>query len=55
MNDISQAIHTAFTLLIQLDTGLVEIVRLSLAVSLSAVGIASLIGLPLGGAAPNGA
>ena len=50
MNDISQAIHTAFTLLIQLDTGLVEIVRLSLAVSLSAVGLASLIGLPLGGA-----
>src|SRR5687768_5303087 len=50
MNDISQAIQTAFTLLIQLDTGLVEIVRLSLAVSLSAVGLASLIGLPLGGA-----
>jgi tungstate transport system permease protein len=50
MNDISQAIHTSFTLLIQLDTGLVEIVRLSLAVSLSAVGLASLIGLPLGGA-----
>ena len=50
MNDISQAIHTAFTLLIQLDTGLVEIVRRSLAVSLSAVGFASLIGLPLGGA-----
>src|SRR5919109_4662591 len=50
MNDISQAIPTAFTLLIELDTGLVEIVRLSLAVSLSAVGLASLIGLPLGGA-----
>ena len=50
MNDISQAIHTAFTLLIQLDAGLVEIVRLSLEVSLSAVGLASLIGLPLGGA-----
>jgi tungstate transport system permease protein len=50
MNDISQAIHTAFTLLIQLDAGLVEIVLLSLTVSLSAVGLASLIGLPLGGA-----
>ncbi|HKP25582.1 MAG TPA: ABC transporter permease, partial [Dongiaceae bacterium] len=50
MTDISQAIHTAFTLLIRLDTGLIEIVRLSLAVSLSAVALASLIGLPLGGA-----
>src|SRR4029453_3124635 len=50
MNDISQAIHTAFALLLHLDAGLMEIVRLSLAVSLTAVALASLIGLPLGAA-----
>lgn len=44
------ALTTALTLLIKLDPKLVDIVLLSLRVSLSAVAIATLLGLPLGAA-----
>ncbi|WP_192034587.1 ABC transporter permease [Halomonas sp. YLGW01] len=44
------ALHTALALVIDMDPALVEIVALSLQVSLSAVLIASLIALPLGAA-----
>jgi tungstate transport system permease protein len=47
---MSEALKTALELLIGLDAKLVEIVLLSLRVSLSAVGIATLLGLPLGAA-----
>lgn len=50
MNDFSQAFQKALQLIIQLDPGLIEIVALSLQVSLTAVLIAGLIGLPLGAA-----
>jgi tungstate transport system permease protein len=44
------ALSAAFALLVVLDPNLVEIVVLSLRVSLSAVAIAALLGLPLGAA-----
>ena len=47
---MSEALSTALALLIALDSKLVEIVLLSLSVSLSAVAIAALLGLPLGAA-----
>jgi tungstate transport system permease protein len=47
---MSEALATALALLIALDPKLVEIVLLSLSVSLSAVGIAALLGFPLGAA-----
>ncbi len=47
---MSEALSTALALLIGLDSKLVEIVLLSLSVSLSAVAIAALLGLPLGAA-----
>ncbi len=47
---MSEALTAALTLLIGLDAKLVEIVLLSLRVSLSAVAIAALLGLPLGAA-----
>jgi len=47
---VSEALGAALTLLTDLDPKLVEIVFLSLAVSLSAVGIAALFGFPLGAA-----
>ena len=50
MNDFSQAFLKALQLIIQLDPDLIEIVSLSLQVSLTAVFIAGLIGLPLGAA-----
>jgi hypothetical protein len=50
MQDIAAAVATALTLVATLDPGLVEIVLLSLTVSLTAVALASLIGLPLGAA-----
>lgn len=50
MNDFSQAFLKAIQLIIQLDPNLIEIVALSLQVSLTAVFIAALIGLPLGAA-----
>jgi tungstate transport system permease protein len=50
MADFLQAFHTALWLIVTLDPRLVEIVLLSLRVSLLAVTIASLIGFVLGGA-----
>jgi tungstate transport system permease protein len=47
---MSEALSTALALLIGLDSKLVEIVLLSLRVSLSAMAIAALLGLPLGAA-----
>jgi tungstate transport system permease protein len=47
---MSEALSTALALLVGLDPKLVEIVLLSLRVSLSAVAIAALLGLPLGAA-----
>jgi len=47
---MSEALSTALALLTGLDSKLVEIVLLSLRVSLSAVAIAALLGLPLGAA-----
>jgi len=48
MNDIQDAFWVAFALLWQFDARLFDIVLLSLQVSLSAVLIAALIGMPLG-------
>jgi len=50
MSDIAQAFAAAFGLIVSRDPGLLEIVLLSLRVSLTAVTLASLIGLPLGAA-----
>lgn len=50
MTDFGAAFATAFSLIATLDPGLVEIVALSLRVSLTAVAIATLISLPLGAA-----
>lgn len=50
MHDLSAAFGLAAELLLRLDSDLVEIVALSLRVSLTAVGLAALIGLPLGAA-----
>ncbi len=47
---MSEALSAALALLVGLDSRLVEIVLLSLRVSLSAVAIAALLGLPLGAA-----
>ena len=49
MNDFSDAFTTAAGLLAGLDPDLLEIIRLSLFVTLTAVFIATLIGIPLGG------
>ncbi len=50
MNEISQAFSAAGAMIIGLDPKLIEIVLLSVRVSLVAVVIASIIGLPLGAA-----
>ncbi len=50
MNDIGGALTAAVSLVFSLDDNLTEIVGLSLQVSLSAVLIAAIIGLPLGAA-----
>ena len=50
MDEFSQALATAFALILGLDADLVEIVLLSLRVSLTAVALAALVGLPLGAA-----
>ncbi len=50
MQDFTGAFSEAFRLLLTLDADFLEIVGLSLRVSLSAVAIAGLIGLPLGAA-----
>jgi len=47
---VSEAFGTALRLLVDLDPKLVEIVLLSLSVSLTAVAIAALLGFPLGAA-----
>ncbi len=48
MDSISSGLMDAFTLILTLDRDLVEIVLLSLKVTVTAVAIAALIGLPLG-------
>ena len=45
---VTEALHQAFLLIATLDRDLIEIIVLSLRVSLSAVVLAALIGLPLG-------
>ncbi len=50
MNDFAGAFSAAFRLITGLDPDLIEIVGLSLRVSLTAVGLAALVGLPLGAA-----
>ena len=50
MDDVAAAFGLAFEMLIGFDAELTEIVGLSLRVSLSAVALAALIGLPLGAA-----
>jgi tungstate transport system permease protein len=48
MNEFSSAIGTALSMIATLDADLIEIILLSLQVSLGAVAIASIIALPLG-------
>ncbi len=48
MNPLILALENAFSLVLKADPGLVEIVLLSLRVSLSAVILAAMVGLPLG-------
>ena len=50
MQDLSDAFATAFSMLVGLDPDLLEIVALSLEVTLSALLLATLVGLPLGAA-----
>ena len=50
MDDFAGAFSAAFGLIATLDPDLAEIVGLSLQVSLTAVGLAALVGLPLGAA-----
>jgi tungstate transport system permease protein len=50
MQDISAAIGLAFSLIVSGDAELGEIVLLSLQISLSAVALATLVGMPLGAA-----
>ena len=48
MNDFSQAFNVAIKMVVTFDPNLVEIIGLSLVVSLTAVALAVVIGLPLG-------
>lgn len=48
MNEFTSAVGAALSMIVTLDPGLLEIVSLSLRVSLSAVAIASVFALPLG-------
>ena len=50
MNDIGAALATALSLIVTFDSDLAEIVVLSLQVSLGAVAVATVIGMPLGAA-----
>jgi tungstate transport system permease protein len=50
MNNFSRAMETAVDLILTLDAGLVEIVLLSLRISLTAVVLATVIALPFGAA-----
>ena len=54
MQDFANSFGLAFRLVLAADPDLVEIILLSLRVSLSAVGVALLIGLPLGAAVAVG-
>lgn len=49
MSDLSQAFVTAFSLLVSLDSQLLEIVALSFRVSLMALALATAVALPIGG------
>ncbi|MDJ0683819.1 MAG: ABC transporter permease [Alphaproteobacteria bacterium] len=49
MGDFAEALTAALRLIVTLDAGLVEIIALSLQVTVTAVVIACLIGVPLGG------
>ncbi|MBT5413449.1 MAG: ABC transporter permease [Rhodospirillaceae bacterium] len=50
MNEFGDAFHTALVMIVSANPDLIEIVGLSLRVSLSAVVIAALLGMPLGAA-----
>ncbi len=50
MDNLSQALNAATRLIVTFDRDLAEIVFLSLRISLTAVGLAALIGLPIGAA-----
>ena len=50
MSDLAQACAVALALIFRLDGDLLRIVRLSLSVSLTAVALAGIVGLPLGAA-----
>ena len=50
MNDISSALNLAVRMVLNFDRDLLRIVLLSLSVSLTAVGLAGLFGLPIGAA-----
>ena len=50
MSEITAALSMAVHLIVSLDTALAEIVGLSLYVSITAVAVATLIGVPLGAA-----
>ena len=50
MDNLSQALNAATRLIITFDRDLAEIVFLSLRISLTAVGLAALVGLPIGAA-----
>lgn len=50
MSELEAAFATAFALIVEFDTDLAEIVLLSLRISLTAVLLATLIGLPMGAA-----
>ena len=48
MTDFTSAFHAAFTMVVTLDSGLMEIVGLSLRVNFVAVGVAVGVGFPVG-------
>ena len=48
MNDLASAFATALGLILSLDPGVLAVVSLSLRVSLAALILAALLGLPLG-------
>ena len=50
MDNLSQALNAATRLIVKFDSDLAEIVFLSLRISLTAVGLAALVGLPIGAA-----
>ena len=54
MQDFGDAFRLAFGLVFSGDADLIEIIGLSLRVSLSAVAVASIVGLPLGAAVALG-